>query len=374
MPAGNRWRVGCQWPNARGDRLRDLLRYGVVGCGRIAPLHLDAIAKMPRVRLAATCDVVAERARAAAERFGAELHCTDYRELLASGAVDAVSLCLPHHVHADAILAAAEAGVHVFCEKPIATTPEDADRAISACERAGVRLGLCYQNRYNRASQILRKAVDEGRFGRLLQAAITFQNRKTPDYYRADDWHGRWATEGGGALTTQAIHTMDLMLWLMGPARSVEARLATLVHRIEVEDTAAVAIEFASGALGAVTATTGSHTFWSQRLELAGTEGKAVLLNNRVVEWDFADGAADRDEVLALDELRGVADERGRYGLGHERILRDFVDSLLDSRPFAIDGHEGRKISDLLWAIYESARVGRRLPVHQCSHPQAPAP
>ena len=343
--------------------MQEPLRYGVVGCGRIAPLHLGAIAENPRARLVATCDVVPERARAAAERFRAPRHATDYRELFNSGEVDAVSLCLPHHLHAEATVAAAEAGIHVFCEKPIATTPEDADRAIAACARAGVGLAVCYQNRYNRASQVLRKAVDAGRFGRFLQAGITFQNRKTPDYYTRDDWHGKWATEGGGALTTQAIHTMDLMLWLLGPARAVQADMATLVHDVEVEDTAAAVIEFASGALGVVNATTGAHTFWSQRLELAGTHGKAVLLNNRIVEWDFADGAPDRDAVLAIDEMACVADERGRYGPGHQRILNEFVDCLLDHRRLPIDGDEGRKISDLLWAIYESAQFGAKVAV-----------
>ena len=339
------------------------LRYAVVGCGRIAPLHLAAIAANPKARLVATCDVVPERARAAAERFGAKRHCTDYRELFASGTLDAVSLPLPHHLHTDAVVAAAEAGLHVFCEKPIATTPADADRAIAACERAGVTLGVCYQNRTNLASQALRRAVDDGRFGRLLQAGITFQNRKTPDYYTQDNWHGRWATEGGGCLTTQAIHTMDLMQWLMGSARAVQADVRTLVHDVEVEDTAAATIDFASGALGVVMATTASHAFWSQRLEIVGTHGKAVLLNNRIVEWDFADGAADRAEVQAIDELSGVADERGRYGPGHDRLLGQFVDCVLDGRPFAIDGREGRRISDLLWAIYQSSTVGHKVPV-----------
>ena len=349
--------------------MEERLRYAVVGCGRIAPLHLAAIAESPRARLVATCDVVPERARAAAERFGADRHCADYRELFASGDVDAVSLPLPHHLHADAVVAAAEAGVHVFCEKPLATTPEDADRAIAACDAAGVKLAVCYQNRYNAASQALRRAVDAGRFGRLLQAAITFQNRKAPDYYTRDDWHGRWDTEGGGCLTTQAIHTMDLMQWLMGGAVSVQADVATLVHAVEVEDTAAAAIEFAGGALGVVTATTAGHTFWSQRLELVGTRGKALLLNNRIAEWDFADGAGDREAVMAIDELSGVADERGRYGPGHERILREFVACVLDDQPAPIDGREGLKISNLLWAIYESARVGRKIAVRPVGPP-----
>ncbi|MFW6162138.1 MAG: Gfo/Idh/MocA family protein [Planctomycetota bacterium] len=341
------------------------VRYAVVGCGRIAPLHLAAIGENPRARLVATCDIVPERARAAAARFGAERHGTDYWQLFASGDVDAVSIALPHYLHADAVVAAAEAGIHVFCEKPLTTTPEDADRVLAACDAAGVKLAVCYQNRYNAASQALRRAVDEGRFGRLLLAGITFQNRKAPDYYTMDDWHGCWATEGGGCLTTQAIHTMDIMQWLMGGAVAVQADMATLVHPVEVEDTAAAAIEFAGGALGVVTATTGSHTYWSQRLEMAGTRGKAVLLNNRIVKWDFADGAPDREEVMDIDELSGVADERGRYGPGHGRILGEFVDCILDDRPAPIDGREGLRISNLLWAIYESARAGRKVPVRR---------
>ncbi|MFP4058046.1 MAG: Gfo/Idh/MocA family protein [Candidatus Brocadiia bacterium] len=343
--------------------MREPLRYAVVGCGRIAPLHLEAIGGHPRARLAATCDIVGERARRAAQRFGAPVHTTSYEELFASSAVDAVSLALPHHLHGEAIVAAAEAGLHVFCEKPIAIGPEEADRAIAACRRAGVQLGVCYQNRYNQASQLLRGAVDAGRFGTLLQAAITFQNRKEPGYYTRDEWRGRWATEGGGVLTTQGIHTLDLMLWLMGPARQAAGRIATLVHEVEVEDTAAATIEFASGALGVITATTGSHTSWSQRLELSGTKGKAVLHNNRLVEWEFADGAPDRQEALAVDEPAGAPDERGRYGPGHRRILAHFVDCVLDGRPFPLDGGEGRKISELLWVIYESARFRRGAPV-----------
>jgi UDP-N-acetyl-2-amino-2-deoxyglucuronate dehydrogenase len=338
-----------------------LLGWGIIGCGRVFGYHARAVEAAPDVRLVAVCDIVEEKARAAAKAHSVPFCTTDYRELLARDDVDAVSVCLPHHLHCEATVAAARAGKHVLCEKPVAVDAAQADEMIEACDRAGVKLGVCYQNRYNESSQRLRRAVEAGAFGRIVSAQVRCENLKTQQYYD-DGWHGRWATEGGGTLTTQAIHAIDLVLWLLGPVEWVAAGYATLCVEAEVEDNAVACLRFANGAFGTIASTNSSRSGWWQWIEILGTGGCAAALNNRIVRWHLPRLGEAEPGPVDLKELTTAADA-DRYGRGHVPLLADFVRSIREGKPFWLDAREGLKVSRLLWAIYESGRSGKAEPL-----------
>jgi len=342
------------------NRAEQALGYAIVGCGRVSTNHLAGVEAAASARLAAVCDIVPERARAAARSAGIRTWETDYRRLLERPDIDIVDICLPHHLHCPAALASLEAGKHVLCEKPIATNARDARRMIAAAERRNLQLGIVYQNRYNAASVKLRELIAGDRFGRLAAAACTMYNRKDQSYYR-DGWHGAWKTEGGGTLTTQASHNLDLICWFLGEPVSAAAYTASLTHAVEVEDTAALAVEFANGAVASLVSTNCSPLRWHQRLELIGTEGAAVMENNRIVQWRFSDAPASAETRSFGDEdvdapLAGAAG----YGPSHPRLIADFVDAVASGRPFGLDGREGARASRVLWAAYRSAKTGRR--------------
>jgi predicted dehydrogenase len=339
------------------------LGYAIVGCGRVFESHLAGVRQCGKARLTALCDLDAGRADAAARLSGVDVVETEYRRILERRDVDIVDICLPHHLHCQAAMDTADAKKHVLCEKPIATTHEDALRMIAKTEEQGVMLGVVYQNRYNTASRKVRKAVDSGRFGRLIAAYALMHNSKPQSYYE-NDWHGQWATAGGGTLTTQAIHSLDLLCWYLGQPLNVTAHMGALTHDAPVEDTAAAAIEFENGAVGTIISTNCSHIRWSQRLEIIGTEGCVVIEDNRIRRWDFSSRVEGDDETGDEDADAPLPGPPG-YGPSHPRLIRDFVDSVVEGHPFPIDGWEGLKVSLVLWSMYRSALTGRREAVNK---------
>jgi len=335
------------------------LGYGIIGCGRIFPLHAQAAKDMKEVELVAVADIIEERARRGAEKFGARAFYTDYRALLDRKDIDLVSICLPHHLHAQATIDAAKRGKHVLCEKPIAINEEEAKRMIEDCRRQKVKLAIVSQNRYNDASQKLYKAYQENKFGRLVLGCAEVKNHKDQSYYEHDKWRGRWETEGGGTLTTQAYHTLDLLCWIMGPVKSVSAHIATLTHNIEVEDTATVTLEFESGALGEISSTNSSLIGFSTRLEIHGEKGSATIQDNHIVYWNFPD--APKEEKISGRNLQiGSIPNRG-YGKSHPRQIREVVEDVLEDREPLVSGEEALKTSQIIWAIYKSAKSGRKV-------------
>jgi UDP-N-acetyl-2-amino-2-deoxyglucuronate dehydrogenase len=233
------------------------VRIGIIGCGRIARNHVRALRAIDGVQVPAVADVDAGRARAFAGEHGVDRAFGDWEQMLDTG-LDAVTICTPHAEHEAGVLAAARRGLHVLCEKPIALRVEQAERMVAAADTAGVRLAVLFQRRFWPAAARIRAAIDDGRMGPPICGGVVARLNRGADYYRAEPWRGRWQTEGGGVLMTQAIHHIDLLQWFMGDARRVTGRCATLAHRqlIEVEDTAAALIEFASGAVATVQAGT----------------------------------------------------------------------------------------------------------------------
>jgi predicted dehydrogenase len=260
---------------------------------------------------------------------------------------------------------AAQAGKHVIVEKPLDVTVERCDAMIAACHEAGVKLATIFPSRFHESSQLMKRAVDQGRFGKLALGDAYVKWFRTQKYYDSGAWRGTWKLDGGGALMNQAIHSVDLLLWLMGPAEQVMAHMATLAHeRIEVEDVCTATLKFASGALGVIEATTAGFPGSLKKIELTGSAGTAVLEEEDIIKWEFA-APTSEDEKLRKDMQGrtktggGAADPSAIGHHAHAELFRDFLAALREDRAPLIDGPEGRRSVELILAIYESAKTGR---------------
>ena len=337
---------------------RRRFRIGVVGCGRISDRHFEAIASTPDLELVAVCDENAERAHQAAEKTGVACF-TSFQSMLDTAPLDVVALCTPSGLHPRHGMLAAEHGLHVICEKPMATRLEEADALVRACDDAGVQLFVVKQNRLNPAIQLLKRSVDLGRFGRIYLANTTVRWNRPQSYYDMAPWRGTWEFDGG-AFMNQASHYVDLVDWLIGPVESVQAYIATLARNIQVEDTATVGIRWRSGALGSVNVTMltypknleGSITVIGE----TGTARIGGLAVNEIQTWEFADKHPDDEKVASASyETQSV------YGLGHPLYYANVVDVLRGRAEAETDGREGLRSLELLIASYTSARDGRRV-------------
>jgi UDP-N-acetyl-2-amino-2-deoxyglucuronate dehydrogenase len=333
-------------------------RIALVGCGRIAKNHFDTIAQVDGLRLVAVCDEVESRAREAGAQWQVPAF-TSLDDMLAEVPSDIVTIATPSGLHPAHAMAAARAGRHVISEKPMAITLADADAMVAECERAGVQLFVVKQNRLNPPIQLLKRAVDKGRFGRLFVANCTVRWTRPQDYYDQAPWRGTWALDGG-AFMNQASHYVDLMQWLMGPVDSVVAKTATLARRIEAEDTGAAVIRFASGALGVMEVTMltfpknleGSITIMGEK-GTARIGGTAV---NKIEHWQFAD-YDDDDRLVEASNTNPTS----VYGFGHLPYYRNVLAVLRGEARPETDGRAGRKSLELILGIYQSARTGREV-------------
>jgi UDP-N-acetyl-2-amino-2-deoxyglucuronate dehydrogenase len=335
-------------------------KVALVGCGRISRNHFEALDKIDGLTLTGVCDVVPERAREWAQQEGVPAF-TSYEEMLQRVDCDIVSICTPSGLHAAHGALAARAGKHVITEKPMAISLGQADELVKACDDAGVFLFVVKQNRLNPPIQLLRRAVDKGRFGRIFLANTTVRWQRPQDYYDAAPWRGTWEFDGG-AIMNQASHYVDLIQWLVGPVESVMAKTATQARRIEAEDSGVALLKFRSGALGVIEVNVltyprnleGSITILGEKgsVKIGGT---AV---NRVEHWQFAD--YDDDDKL-VDSAN--TNPPTVYGFGHEGYYRNVLSVLRGEAQPQTDGRAGRKSLELILGIYESAKIGREVPI-----------
>jgi UDP-N-acetyl-2-amino-2-deoxyglucuronate dehydrogenase len=337
----------------------DDLKFALVGCGRISKKHVDAISKAPNAKLVAVCDVKIERAKAIGDKLGIPAF-ADMDEMLRTVPVDIVNVLTPTGYHAEHVARIAEHRKHIVVEKPMALRLEDADEMILACDRAGVRLFVVKQNRYNLPVQKLRKALEAGRFGKLVMGTVRVRWCRRQDYYDQDAWRGTWELDGG-VLANQASHHVDLLMWMLGPVESVFAMTATQLVKVETEDTAAVVLRFTSGALGIVEATTATRPVDLEgSLSVLGEKGTVVIGGfavNEMVTWKFEESTADDDHVI--DDSRTMPDNV--YGFGHQAFIDNVVRTIHGEGAALVDGLEGRKSIEVINAIYESVATGREI-------------
>lgn len=335
------------------------VRFALVGCGRIAQNHFDAIARHEAdAELVDICDVDGEALRVAAEKTGATTH-HSLRELLASTAADAVVLTTPSGLHSSQAIEVAQSGRHVITEKPMATRLRDGLAMTAACENAGVRLFVVKQNRRNATLQMLKQAIEQGRFGRIYLVNINVFWTRPQEYYDAAAWRGTWELDGG-AMMNQASHYVDLLDWLIGPIESLQAYSATLARKIEAEDTAVVSLKWKSGALGSMNVT---MLTYPQNLEgsitILGEHGTVRIGGvavNEVQHWKFAESRPEDQEIAAASYATTSV-----YGFGHPLYYENVIATLRGEAEPETDGYQGLRSLEVLSAIYQSAREGSRV-------------
>jgi len=339
---------------------RQDFRIGLVGCGRISKTHFDALARVDGLTLSGVADTDVDRARAAGESQRVPWY-RSVDELLAAGNVDIVAVCTPSGLHSAHGVAVARAGKHVVVEKPMSISLEQADALVHACDQAGVQLFVVKQNRLNPPIQLLKRAIDKGRFGRIYLANVTVRWQRPQEYYDAEPWRGTWEFDGG-AIMNQASHYVDLIQWLVGPVESVMAKTATQARRIEAEDSGIGILKFRSGALGVIEV---NVLTYPRNLEgsitLLGEKGSVKVGGtavNRVEHWAFAE--YDDDDKL----VEGAnTNPTSVYGFGHEGYYRNVLAVLRGEAKPETDGRAGRKSLELILGIYESAKTGREVPI-----------
>lgn len=333
------------------------IRFALVGCGRIAAKHFEALEKhAERAEVVAVCDTDRVALEAAVARTKAKGFASLDR-LLAGSNADVIVLATPSGMHAAEAIQAAEAGRHVVTEKPMATRWHDGKAMVAACDRAGVQLFVVKQNRQNPPIQMLKRAIERRRFGRIYMVTVNVFWSRPQEYYDSAAWRGTWEFDGG-AIMNQASHYVDLLDWLIGPVESVTAYTATLARHIEVEDTGVAIVRWRNGALGSVNVTMltheknleGSITVLGER----GTVRVGGLAVNEIQQWHFADTDPD-DDMVATSSYQA----RSVYGLGHPLYYDNVIRALRGEARAETDGREGLRSLELLIGIYLSARDGR---------------
>jgi UDP-N-acetyl-2-amino-2-deoxyglucuronate dehydrogenase len=308
-----------------------MMRVGILGAGGISDTHARAAAAIDGVEIVAVHGANHGKAAALAAAYGAAVY--DQLPAFLAHPMDVVAIGSPSGVHADQAIAAVRRGLHVLVEKPLDIATARIDALIEASDRAGVKVGVFFQDRLTPDLVKMKAAMDEGRLGTPVFASGRVKWYRPPEYYGDSRWRGTWRLDGGGVLMNQAIHTIDTLLWMCGPVARVSGRVATRLHQIEVEDTAAAVLEFASGAFGVLEASTAAFPGFPRRIEITGTTGSLVH---------------EQDARPAL-----VAD-----ATGHQRVFENFFAAITTGGDPACDAREGRRSVALIDAIYRSARSG----------------
>lgn len=333
------------------------LKVAIIGCGNVSKVHFAATAANPQAVLVAACDVKPDRAKAYGEQYSIPYY-TDFHEVL-DLQPDVIHVCTPHHTHAEIAIAAANKGIHVLTEKPMAVSLADADRMIAAAEQNGIYFGVIFQNRYNPSSVAVKQLVEQGRLGKLLGARMFVTWYRPDEYYSLSDWKGTWDKEGGGVLIDQAIHTIDLMQWIVGDIESLEASMDNRTHdTIDVEDVAEATVYFKNGVIGSLYAVNYFTYDADVLLEIHGKKGVARI------EKDTATITLTGQEpqiVRPHDEEKAVG--KSYWGVSHKIQIDKFYQAVINKTPLEIDGHEGRHALEIVRSIYYSGgQGGTRVP------------
>jgi UDP-N-acetyl-2-amino-2-deoxyglucuronate dehydrogenase len=328
---------------------------GLIGGGNISETHARAARAIPGVALAAIYGTNTEKV----ERLSREHDCKAYRNLdafLDHRPMDLVAIGSASGLHAAHGVAAARHGLHVLTEKPIEISTSRADELIEATTKAGVKLGVFFQDRCKPDIRHLKEWIAQGFLGRVLLVDARVKWYRPAEYYSQSKWRGTFALDGGGVLINQAVHTLDLMLWLTGDVTEVQARIATVLHAIEAEDTGVVNFQFASGALGSLQATTAAFPGYPRRLEITGTEGTVILEQDRIVAVNLRNAPEGVTADAPSHDIENTSSPRVTDFTGHQAILEDFIRAIQQDGIPVCDGREGRRSVALVERIYRAAR------------------
>ncbi len=336
-----------------------MINFGIIGCGRISPFHKAGILETNGAQLTTVCDVVEQKARELVNGSENITVYTDYKELLQDPSIHVVNICTEHHLHAEIAIAAMDAGKHVIIEKPIALTLKDADRMIEAQKRNKVKATIVFQNRFNQAVMVTRKALEEGRFGEMSHGVGSVRWYRDQSYYSQDPWRGK-TTHKDGFLMNQTIHTIDLLIWMMGPVKKVSGNIKTKFFDIEMENVGTATLEFENGTIGLIE---GAGTVFPSDLEgslsLFGAKGTVVLSGaaaNKIETWRFSKDYQN-EQAEVLNQIRHQEENAPTvYGFGHEKVVQDMVEAIRHDRNPITSLVDGRNALEVVLAIYDSAK------------------
>ena len=337
--------------------------FGLAGLGMGGETHARELAKVEGARLAAVYGRSEDKAKAFANRFGVAKAYSRFEDLLEDPEIDVVNVATPNALHREFATRAASAGKHVMVEKPLEISVARALEIVETCEKNEVILGVIFQMRFGEAATTLKQAIDEGRLGRLLVADGIDKEYRPPEYYARDYWRGTRELEGGGCLTTQSIHVIDLLQWLAGPVESVYAKKQTALHDIEIEDYAAAVVTFRNGALGIIESSTAVKPSLKSRVEIHGTEGSAIINGewDETYFWDVGDDqkidAPAGFQFTDIDDPRGMPEDR------HGLLFTDITAAIKNKRPPQVTGKEALNSVAIAEAIYTSADSGKEVSV-----------
>ena len=330
------------------------IRFAILGCGVIGDVHARAIAELPELcELVALCDVNPARAEEYAKKYNVKAY-SDYAEMLRDGEIDAISICTPSGMHADQAIAAIEAGKHVLCEKPMALTTADAERIREAEARSDKKLSVIFQMRYTEDIQYLKRVIEDGTLGQLTFCDLYMKYWRDESYFKVSPWRGTFKMDGGGALMNQGIHGIDIMHYLLGAPKLLTAKVKTLVHNIETEDTAVAAVEYPSGALGVIEASTSSNPGFDRRIEINGTRGYAVVIDAHL-EKLFVDGKFLIDEKIET----GAGTKSDPTKMSHDKHtlqIKNFIRSINGEEELISTSADGLAAVSFIEKIYETSK------------------
>jgi UDP-N-acetyl-2-amino-2-deoxyglucuronate dehydrogenase len=320
----------------------------VIGCGDVSVVHFEAIGALADLELVAVCDVDPDAASRASAHYDVPSFAS-HAELLAAIRPDVVHITTPHDQHVQPAIDALAAGVHVVVEKPVAHTCEEADRLVAAAERPGTpKIAVCFQNRYNATSQAMADLLESGRLGSVLGASATVCWHRPPAYYKSRPWRGQVDRSGGGVLINQAIHSIDLLQWLLGEVQVVRGRASRLaLDGVDIEDTAQIVLDHQGDARSVFFATNANATDSPVTLEIL-TEGAELFLR-RDLTVRYADG-----RVEVVEERQAASSGRTYWGVSHQALIADFYARLGEPEPFWISPREASKSLDILSRVYAS--------------------
>lgn len=335
------------------------LSFAIIGAGMVANVHVSALQEISAASIRGVWSRTASSTLTFAEKHGIPCY-KSYQDVLADPQVDVVVNCLPPGNHAEFCIAAANAKKHVVVEKPIEINVEKAEAMIKACRDNGVKLAVIFQNRFTPAACTVKQALDAGVLGKLILGDAYIKWYRSPEYYKANDWRGTKAIEGGGALINQAIHTIDLLQWLMGGVQSVAGMVRTTTHEIESEDLGVAAVEFKNGAIGVIEGSTAVVPSFKERVELHGQKGTIILEGGNIREWKV-EGMNEEDYVYREKVSYGVTNSPAITNVNHKAQFEEIIDAITYNREPLVNGEEGLKALEIILSIYRSSKTRERI-------------
>jgi len=339
---------------------RQKLRFGIIGPGSVAHIHSRAIKLAENSELVAVYGHNEKKTKVFADQYAIKAY-SNLEIFLACDDIDAVTIATASGTHLDIGVQAARQGKHILCEKPLEVTPQRVEELIRACTANKVHLAVFFQSRFDKCTQLAKKAITDGRLGKLLLTSCQMRWYRSQEYYDSATWRGTWDLDGGGCLMNQGIHTIDLLLYLVGTPSTVSAFQGPRTHqRIEVEDNLCAVVCFKNGAVGTIEASTSCSPGFPRRIEISGEKGTIGIEGNRIDRWEFTEKHPEDEEIRTTGDtsIGGAADPTAIDIAGHHLVIKDFTESIKENRKPFINGAEGKRAVDFVCAVYDSIRTG----------------